>query len=295
MADKPLIGLDQFHYALLNSDTTAGVSYQTPVAVKGAMTASIARNSDVATLPADDGPFVVSETTGEIELTIGVADLSQEDTAALLGHTITAGVLSETPTDISPNLAFGFRALRSSGEYSYMWLYKGKFGKPDMDHETKGDSISFQTPELTGKFAARIYDSKTMVYTRTDADDYTTAIGTAWFSSVYGTTADTTAPTLSSSVPTANATSVPVTSNITLNFSEPILTSSVTASNIVVAQTTSSTTLTASLSVSSGIVTIATASTFTAATTYAVLATAGVKDEAGNGLSGSVTFEFTTT
>lgn len=294
MAKKVLIGLDRFYYALLNYDTTAGISYQTPVALKGALTVAYNPNSEVATLFADDGPYDTAETIGEIELEVGIADISQEDYASIMGHTITGGVMAEEATDQPVDIAFGFRAKRSNGAYSYFWFLKGKFSKPSMDHETKGDTISWQTPTMMGKFVTRVYDSKYKYSTRDDATDYTASIGTNWFASVYGTTADTTAPTFSSSIPSANSTSATQTTNITLTFSEPILSSTVTASNFMIFQVSSAATVSASLSVTSSTVTMTISSILTASTSYSVVMGAGIKDEAGNSLSSAVTFEFTT-
>lgn len=296
MSKKVLIGLDKFYYALLNSDTTAGVSYQTPVALKGALTVAYNPNSTVATLFADDGPYDTAETIGEIELDVGVADISQEDYAAILGHTITGGVMTELATDQPVDVAFGFRAKRSNGGYSYFWFLKGKFSKPSMNHETKSGSINWQTPTMNGKFSARVYDGKYKSSTRDDATDYTAAIGSAWFSSVYGSTADTTAPTFSSSIPSANSTSATQTTNLTLVFSEGILSSTVTAANIVILQATAAATYSASFSVSTGneTITLSFSAQLTASTSYSVVLGTGLKDLAGNPLSAPQTFKFTT-
>ena len=295
MAKKVLIGLSSFYYALLNSDTTAGVSYQTPVALKGALTVAYNPNSEVATLFADDGPYDTAETIGEIELEVGVADISQEDYAALMGHTITGGVMAEDATDQPVDCAFGFRAKRSNGGYSYYWFLKGKFNKPETEHETKGDKIGWQTPKMMWKGVARVYDSLYKYSTRDDATDYTAAIGTAWFSSVYGTTADTTAPAYASSVPSANSTSAAQTTTIAVTFSENILSSTVTAANFMVIQATAAATISGALTFSGSNTIIFTQSAIlTASTSYNVILGKGIKDEAGNGLSAAYTFRFTT-
>lgn len=294
MAKKILIGLSDFYYAILNSDTTASVSYQTPVALKGAITVAYNPNSEVATLFADDGPYDTAESIGEIELDVGIADISQANYAAIMGHTVSAGVMSELSTDQPVDVAFGFKAKRSNSGYSYYWFLKGKFSKPSMDHETKGDAIGWQTPVLNGRFVTRVYDSRYKYSTRDDADGYTTAVGTAWFDSVYGTCADTTAPTFSSSIPSASSTSATQTTNITITFSEPILSSTVTAANIMLICATAATTLSASLSVSSATVTLTQSGLLTASTSYNAIVGTGIKDEAGNSLTGAVTFQFTT-
>ena len=41
------------------------------------------------------------------------------------------------------------------GKYRYFWLYKVKFGIPDTNLETKGDSITFQTPTIEGTVMRR--------------------------------------------------------------------------------------------------------------------------------------------
>ncbi len=295
MAKKILIGLDRFYYSLLNSDTTASVSYQAPVALKGAITVAYNPNSEVATLFADDGAYDTAESMGEIELEVGIADISQEDYAALMGHTITGGVMSELVTDQPVDCAFGFRAKRSNGGYSYYWFLKGKFNKPSMDHETKGDKLAWQTPKMTWKGVARVYDSRYKYSTRDDADNYTAAVGTAWFSSVYGTTADTTAPTYASSIPSAGGTSAPQTTTIAVTLSENILSSTVTAANFMVICPTASTTISGALTFSgSNTITFTQSAGLTASTSYSVILGKGIKDEAGNSMSAAYTFRFTT-
>jgi phi13 family phage major tail protein len=292
MPQKILRGLDQFHYALLNYDTSAGVSYQTPAALNGALRAAINTNSDVETLPSDDGIFDAEDISESTDIDVEVKDMSQEDYAAIFGHTITGGVLDEKANDRSAEVAFGFRAKRSNGGYSYYWYLKGKFAKPSMEHQSKG---SWQYPTISGKFIDRINDSRRKRSTRDDADDYTADIGTNWFASVYGTTADATAPTFVSSIPVSGSATATQTSNIVITFSEPILSSTVTAANFIVLRATANLTMSAALSVSSAIVTIATSAVLTATASYNVILNTGIKDYAGNSLSGIATFRFTTT
>jgi hypothetical protein len=199
----------------------------------------------------------------------------------------------ESAIDQPVDLAFGFRAKRSNSAYSYVWLYKGKFSKPEMKHETKGDKINFQPLTFKGKFAQTIYNGRFKQSTRTDATDYTTAIATAWFDAVYGLTAETTAPTYSSSVPSASATSASVTASITVTFSEPILSSTVTAANFTLIQPTAALTIPlTTFAVSSSTVTLG-HGTLSSGGTYNLIISTGVKDLVGNAMSGSYTLRFT--
>lgn len=293
---KILIGLDKFYYSLLTTDTTATISYQAPVALKGAVSVSVNLNSEVVTIFADDGPYDTAESMGQIELDITIVDCSQEDYAVLMGHTIVAGVVQESVSDSPPDLAFGFRALRSNSAYSYVWLLKGKFSKPEVKHETKSDKLAFQTLTFKAKFTQRVYDGKYKLTSRTDATDYVAEIGSTWFSSVYGTTAETTAPTFLSSTPTAGSTTAARSAGATLTvtFSEPILPSTVVQANFTLSIPTAGTTFAfTSLTVVSSTVTL-TCPALTATTTFNLAIGTGIKDEHGNAMSGSHTIRFTT-
>ena len=57
--------------------------------------------------------------------------------------------------DDPPYMAIGFRAKKANGMYKYIWLYKVKFAIPSESYQTKGDSIEFTTPEITGQFIKR--------------------------------------------------------------------------------------------------------------------------------------------
>ena len=49
MNEAPRIGLDEVHIAKVISDDANGIVYDTPIALKGAVNASVNPNSDVAT------------------------------------------------------------------------------------------------------------------------------------------------------------------------------------------------------------------------------------------------------
>ena len=121
-------------------------------------------------------------TLGEIELEIGVADIPLEQQALILGHNYDSatGILSKGANDIAPWLAVGFRSLKSDGSYRYYWLTKGKFSTPEEDIETKGDSVNFKTPTVTGKFAKRLSDDKWEI-TADSSNTKSAEIITKWF------------------------------------------------------------------------------------------------------------------
>lgn len=179
------IGLRDVYYALLLTDEVDdGVSYDAPVRIVGAMTANINPNPSSETLFADDGPMEVAATLGNIELELGVVDIPTATLAVLLGHTFEDGKLKKKSSDIPPWVAIGFRALKSNGSYKYVWLTKGKFMVPSEDHTTKGDSVEFQTPTITGNFVRRDFDDIYQVTGDEDDATFTEEMATDWFTAV---------------------------------------------------------------------------------------------------------------
>ena len=176
------IGLKDVYYALLDSDEVdVGAEYLTPVRLVGAITANINPNSSMETLFADDGPMEVATALGDIELELTLADLPLPAQAVLLGHTYAGGHLVKKSDDIAPWVALGFRALKSNGNYRYVWLLKGRFMIPEESHETKADSIDFQTPTINGSFTLREYDGQYMISGDEDETDFFPIMAEEWF------------------------------------------------------------------------------------------------------------------
>lgn len=109
-----------------------------------------------AILYADDGADEVVKEFVSGELTLNVNDLLPADLAAILGQTQDDDqVVYAGENDDPPYMAIGFRAKKANGMYKYIWLYKVKFAIPSENYQTKGDSIEFTTPEITGQFIKR--------------------------------------------------------------------------------------------------------------------------------------------
>ena len=178
------IGVSDLYYAILTKDDGTGVTYNTPVRIPGLISININPNSSSETLFADNGPMETASALGAIEVEINTADLPLDVQATLLGHTLTSGVLLRKGNDTAPWVAIGFKALKSNGKYRWGWVVKGKFAAPNLEHETKQDSINYQTPTITGNFVRRENDGLWMRQTDEDLVGYTAATGTNWFTSV---------------------------------------------------------------------------------------------------------------
>lgn len=149
------IGCDNLVYALMTTEDTATSApvYGEVKSAPGVISVNINPNASQETLFADDGPMETATTLGKIDVAINKAELTAENKADLLGHTIDdKGGVVYGDSDVSPWVAIGFRTLKSNGNYRYVWLYKGKFTDPEDNNETKGDSINFQTDTINGQF-----------------------------------------------------------------------------------------------------------------------------------------------
>lgn len=154
------IGCDNLVYAKMTTEdtTTTAPAYGEVVPAIGVMSLNINPNGSQETLFADDGPMDTASTLGKIEVEIQKNELTTQQKADLLGHSIdTNGALVYGDSDVPPYVAIGFRSLKSSGKYRYVWLYKGKFNEPEDNNETKGDSINFQADTISGQFTRLNY------------------------------------------------------------------------------------------------------------------------------------------
>lgn len=104
--------------------------------------------------------------------------------------------------------------------------------------------------------------------------------------------ADTTSPSVGSTVPVNGATAVPATSSLTATFSEPVDPATVTTTNFLLKQGTTGVPGTVTLSGTTA--TFKPSASLSAATSYSATITTGVKDLAGNPLAANYSWTFTT-
>ena len=197
MNEAPKIGLDSVHIAKVLSDDANGIVYDTPIALKGAVNATVNPNSDVATDYGDNGVFFVTNNRGNTEMALELIGIDPSTRALMLGQTKVNGVTVETPLDQSPYFAVGFRvwiAGEKDGEkrYQYFWYAKGKFSVPETGGTTKKDTIEFGHENLTAQFAQTVYNGIICTHTRSDDDEVPASVIANWFNApvVQATTDD---------------------------------------------------------------------------------------------------------
>jgi phi13 family phage major tail protein len=287
------VGLDSLHYAILTQDDANGVAYNGPVAVDGIISAKISAKENSATLYSDNRPSETSTALGEITVDFELKDIPLSLQAALLGHTITNGVIVRKSTDSAPYVALGFRSLKSNGKNRYIWLYKGRFGIPDDQYKTKEDKPDYQSQTMSGTFIT--LENNSQWKAEGDEDEAGFTAGATWFNSVYGIPVDTTAPTVTTT-PADGAAAVTDNSDFVWSFDEAINSTMVTSGNfyVMVAGTGALVAGSLALSVDQKTVTFTPTAAFTAATAYIAVASSNVTDLAGNHLAANSVTNFTT-
>ena len=192
IAQRPRIGLRDVVYAVLDesTDVVGGTpSYGTIYPLANSIELSFDPASSSTSLFADDGLAFAAETTGEMKISFGNADILPEDMARILGHEYSAGQMVYNTLDQSPYIAIGAKMLRSGKDstnlvYDYVWFYKCKLQKPKFDSKTKGASIEYQTPMLEGLVTKLTATGDYQMRMRTDDANAAAATLAGFFTSV---------------------------------------------------------------------------------------------------------------
>jgi phi13 family phage major tail protein len=150
------IGMDKLFYAKISEDDNGEETFGVPISLAKAIKADFTIELAESILYADDGAAFVIKDFKSGKLSLGVDDIgvtaAQDMTGAVVDDN---GVLISSSENEGSPIAVGFRAAKPNGKYRYFWLYRVKFGFPATNLQTKGDSITFQTPTIEGTVMRR--------------------------------------------------------------------------------------------------------------------------------------------
>lgn len=146
------IGLKNLYYAVQSGENE---TYSTPKKIGEAVSVDINPSFDKVSLYGDDMAVATDISMKEVEVTIETTNIPLEDQAALLGHTYLAEEgLTASMTDSAPYVALLFESEKHDGGIRCVKLMKGKFAPTQETINTKGESLEYQVPSLTGTFVA---------------------------------------------------------------------------------------------------------------------------------------------
>jgi len=155
------IGLDRLYYSKITEGVDGAETYATPTLLAKAMKADLSIELAEAVLYADDSAAEVVKEFKSGKLALGIDDIGTTAAEDLTGAKIDDNkVLISAGEDAGTPVAVGFRAKKANGKYRYFWLFRVKFGIPATNLQTKGDSISFQTPTIEGTVSGKRKSAK---------------------------------------------------------------------------------------------------------------------------------------
>lgn len=185
------IGLSKPYYAIY-SNTGTTVSYANGALLAKAVELSMElEGADANILYADNGPAESANQFAGGTLTITTDDLLPEPTAAILGltpQTVTnEGITTETPKElvfsdaqVIPYVGFGVIVKKQQNNV-IKWLGivypKVQFSNPGITATTQGETIEWQTPELTATImrddsTAHVWCRHSLLDSEADAEAY---------------------------------------------------------------------------------------------------------------------------
>lgn len=288
-----LVGLEKLYYALITSDTSSELAFNTPVYLAGVKELGISPKQNTEKLFAENKLWDQDTVLEEVEVTINIADLTNTQLVALLGHTLASeGGAYAKSSDEAPYVALLYKANKSNGESRYGVLYKGKFTLPEDSAKGQEGKVEYQTPSIKATFQPLQNNSMWKYQVDTDDPNCPVDIDTTWFTAVTVPGSDTVAPTVTT-VPLDGAVGVAVDADVVFTFSKAILASTMTAGNIFLMKA-DGTAVAASLSLGTNntVVTLNPTEDLTAGD-YVAVCTTNVKSTAGVPLAANCIVNFT--
>lgn len=141
------------------ADTRNDGTYNEPMALGKAVSMEITPNFAEATLNADDGQAEYVKEFTNADITLGISTIPIAAMRPIFGHAaeVENGTVVYNKNDQNKNVAMGIVApeiIDDVRTFVAAFLPKVKFGDPSDSWETKGDSVTFKTPSISGKASA---------------------------------------------------------------------------------------------------------------------------------------------
>lgn len=179
-----LIGLDNLVFAILTKDDSTGATYDTPQKLGEAIDVKVTPTVANLSIYGDDALLDQANELQNLVLEMTIVTLPLSVQAALLGHTITTGIMHRGVNDVAPYVAVGYRRRKLNGKFRYTWLYKGVFEEVTDEGQTKDDKPAVKNATLKATFLPRAFDGMLDVSADEEETGFTSDVATSWFTAV---------------------------------------------------------------------------------------------------------------
>lgn len=140
------------------SDTSAGITFDTPFAIAGTAEVQKAVNSSVAAHYYDNVPAVVVQGKGADVRTIQTSAILLDALAKVTGQYYDSNTGMLVEGNYTPKYyALGYITEDTDGTEYFVWMYKGMFSVPDQTNATKNDGTDANGQTLTYTSVNTIY------------------------------------------------------------------------------------------------------------------------------------------
>ena len=144
--NKVTFGLEKVHIAFLTDDTTP--TWETPVAIPGAVRFSPEPQGEESTFYADNGPYWTYTSNNGYNAELEMANIPDEILAQMLGWEIDAdGALVETTDGEPKEFALMGQILGDKKNRRFVY-YRCKASRPTKENATRGESVEPATDVL---------------------------------------------------------------------------------------------------------------------------------------------------
>ena len=180
MPDKVKFGIKNVHYAVLSDEATP--TYETPVAIPGAVSFSLEANGDTSPFYADNMQYFVTVANNAYTGDLEVALFPEEFLTDVFGYTVseTDKVVTENATVQPKSFALLFEEAGDATGTKFV-LYNCTCTRPSRSLSTTTGTTEPQT-QTVSVTASPLPDGRTMAYT---GDQAPSSVLTGWYDEVW--------------------------------------------------------------------------------------------------------------
>ena len=183
MANKVKFGLCNVHIAPIIANSSDGITYGTPFALKGAVNLTLDPEGDSADFYGDNTKYFSEFANQGYSGSLEIALITDEFRTKILGEsTDSNGALTESTNDTIKDFALGFQ-INGDKTNRKFWFYNVSAQRPSTAGQTIEASKEPSTDTLNITATPRITDNKVRTFME-KTDDNATAYN-AFFESVY--------------------------------------------------------------------------------------------------------------
>ena len=142
---------------IIIAERTGAKTYGEPFAFGKAIGMNVTPNYSEGSLNADDVQAEYDKEFNYAELSMNTSTVPLEAHDTMFGHTVNENAVDFNANDEAKYVGQGWIApekVDGKKYYTGNFLYKAKYSEPSEEYTTKGDSIEYKTPSISGRALA---------------------------------------------------------------------------------------------------------------------------------------------